>query len=365
MCISTTETIQTILALALTSHRYVVAQPSVLVSTGVIRKMKKAEVQRELRSRGMNVSGTVTVLKGCLLEKVQREKRGAAQPPSLNVFTLTRAQMISVLKAYGSTVHSKMRRYDMVERLVTVLEKDKQKRESRKRSSDDQGQSTKRQRTGEKSERSWLPVKVEIEVDLSAAASFLAMPVTMPAKATATVVKTAFKGGKKAAKTAHRAGSAVKSRVQGFKKYRQEGGRKAYDKRVRAKAEQLQKVHNHFGKKKFLGVSSVFGVGFGPKGLSYRKALRVAREDEDARLRRQKSDPVIKGFFGRDAEVERCLKEARWNAVNVNSKTVATDVARATMGTPSPRPFGRRVENPHSRPTRPCRRYRVQVKFDL
>lgn len=100
-------------------------------------------------------------------------------------------------------------------------------------------------------------------------------------------------------------------------------------------------------------------------GLSYRKALRVARKDEDARLSRQKSDPVIKGFFGRDAEVERCLKEARWNAANVNSKTVATDVARATMGAPSPRPFGRRVENPHSRPTRPCRRYRAQVKFDL
>ena len=79
MCISTTETIQTILALALTSHRYVVAQPSVLVSTGVIRKMKKAEVQHELRSRVMNVSGTVTVLKGRLLERVQREKRGAAK----------------------------------------------------------------------------------------------------------------------------------------------------------------------------------------------------------------------------------------------------------------------------------------------
>ena len=147
--------------------------------------------------------------------------------------------------------------------------------------------------------------------------------------------------------------------MQGIKKFRKEGGRAAYGKRVRAKAVQLQKVHMKYGKKKFLGMS------FGPKGLSYHKAHRIARKDEDARLRRPESDPVIKGFFGRDAEVERSLKEARWNAVNANNKTVATDVARTFIGIPSSDYFGRRVENPHSRPARPSRRARAQVKFDL
>ena len=346
---------------AMTRGRYIAVEP--FLSFAAIDKMKKKELQARLRARGMDVSGTVNVLKGRLLARVQREKRGDAQPPTSNIFTWRKAQICAYLEERGCVVPSEMRRMHMLELAITTAEEAKEERNLRKRAKEeaeaaeaaeekeDQGQSNKRRKTGEKS---WVPVKVE--VDLSVAASLLSMPITLPAKAAAKVVKTAYKGGKKAAKSVHRAGSAVNRRVQGIKKFRKEGGRAAYDKRVHAKAAQLQKVHKYYGKKKFLGMS------FGPRGLSSRKAHRIARKDEDARLRRPESDPVIKGFFGRDAELERSLKEARWNAANVNNKTVATDVARAFIGIPSSDYFGRRVENPHSRPTRPSRR---QVKFDL
>ncbi len=342
----TSRVIEAVVAGALANRRYDVYEPFAFLSVGAINQMKKSEVKTKLQSRGMDVSGTVLVLKKELKKRVLMEKRGQADRPTVNIFTWRRVEIRSFLKAAGCTLPSNMRREDMLQRLVTTVEEAERGRVLRRaagvntprrnkragaevKDEEEEERPAKRVRTGK---HSYSAVEV---------VSFMVKPVIVPVVAMA-------KGGKATAKTvkkvARRTKLAIQDSVRGYKKYRQEGGRLVHKAKVDAEAKKLQKLHKKYGKKTILGVSSFCGCGFGPKGLSEAQATRLAREVENSRLCRPVTDPIIKGYFGRPDEVERRLKEARFNANYANNKTTPT------------------IVNPFSRPVR--RRTRAQVKFN-
>ena len=342
----TSPVIEAVVAGALTTRQYVVYEPFLTVSG--IHRMKKSEVQDKLKSRGMVSYGTVVRLKKELKQRVLMEKRGQAERPTVNAFAWRRDEIRSFLREAGCIAPSKMRREDMLELLIVTVEEAKLKRERErrlqqevginnlrrnKRSAGDvvkeeDGRPAKRVRTGQKS---YSVVEV---------VTIMTKPVVVP-------VKTVYSGGKSAAKTAtkvlRRTKMTIQDSVRGYNRYRQEGGRKVHKAKVDAEAKKLQKLHKNYGKATILGISSFCGIGFGPKGISKAKAQRMAREMENARLCRPLTDPVIKGYFGRIDDVERRLKEAQFNARNVNNKTTPT------------------IDNPFSRPNR--RRARALVKF--
>ena len=313
--------------------------------------MKKVEIQDKLRSRGMPSYGTAVLLKKELKQRVLMEKRGQAERPTVNAFAWRRDEIRSFLREAGCIAPSKMRREDMLELLIVTVEEAKLKRERRlqqevginnnlwrnKRSVGDvkeedgdkeDGRPAKRVRTGQKSYSA---------VDV---VTIMTKPVVVP-------VKTIYSGGKSAAKTAtkviRRTKMTIQDSVRGYNRYRLEGGRKAHKAKVDTEAKNLQTLHKNYGKAIILGMSSFCGIGFGPKGISKAKAQRMAKEIENARLCRPLTDPVIKGYFGRLDDIERRLKEAHFNARNVNNKTTPT------------------IDNPFSRPNR--RRARALIKF--
>ena len=344
----TSPVFEAVVAGALATRRYVVYEP--FLTVGGIHGMKKAEVQDKLRSRGMPSYGTAVLLKKELKQRVLMEKRGQAERPTVNAFAWRRDEIRSFLREAGCIAPSKMRRENMLELLIVTVEEAKLKRERRlqqevgtnnlgrnKRSVDnvkeedgdkEDERPAKRVRTGQKS---YSAVEV---------VTIMTKPVVVPAK-------TIYSGGKSAAKTAtkviRRTKLTIQDSVRGYKRYRQEGGRKAHKAKVDTEAKKLQTLHKNYGKATVLGMSSFCGIGFGPKGISRAQAQRMAKEIETARLCRPLTDPVLKGYFGRLDDVERRLKEARFNARNVNKKTTPT------------------IDNPFSRPNR--RRARALVKF--
>ena len=346
----TSPVIEAVVAGALATRRFVVYEP--FLTVGGIHRMKKSEVQDKLRSRGMPSYGTVALLKKELKQRVLMEKRGQAERPTVNAFAWRRDEIRSFLREAGCIAPSKMRREDMLELLIVTVEEAKLKRERRlqqevvginnfhrnKRSVGDVvkeedgdkegGRPAKRVRTGQKSYSA---------VDV---VTIMTKPVVVP-------VKTIYSGGKSAAKTAtkviRRTKMTIQDSVRGYNRYRQEGGRRVHKAKVDTEAKRLQKLHKNYGKATILGFSSFCGIGFGPKGISEAQARRMAKETENARLCRPLTDPIIKGYFGRLDDVERRLKEAHFNARNINNKTTPT------------------IDNPFSRPNR--RRARALVKF--
>ena len=393
----TSAIILTVIDRAFDIESFVVAQPFALLTAGAIRTMSKAELQSQLRIRGLNVSGSVKVLRARVKARVEREKRGEAERPKVDLFTLTKAKLRVVLEAHGCTVSAQMRRAEMLERLITAIEEarrgalrraaDSRRREKRARGEEEvvveeqqqQGRPTKRQRTDGPRRRNKrvkaegdggrAAKRVKTEVGAVDVVSVLVKPVEVTAKVTFATLVTGgkaaakvAKGAKKAVKVARRAKLAVQDRKRGFDQYRKEGGRDAYQAKVKAEADRLQMVHKNYGKNTFLGVSSFFGLGFGPRGLSRAKAIRLARQAETSRLRRPESDDTIKGYFGRDDEVERRIKEATWNSINANNLTPPGAKVERVAGTSFFRPISRRAENPFAKT---CPRSRTQVKFNL
>jgi len=385
------------IAAAFACRRYDVTAP--FLPVGTINSMKKDQIKAQLKSRGMNVIGTARKLRAELRKRVFMEKHGKAERPTVNAFTWKCDEIRYFLKEANRTNFSHLRKEGMLELLILTVEDAKLARRLQEEAALNEKMALQQLETEldikpSNGKREWhniakeeeeaeaeRPAKrarkvtgvvMQQEAELNnkprrnkrqryddtkeeeaaerpakrackpcsavKVASFVAKPVIFTAKAMHFSGKTMTTLAKKSTRYA-------KDSIRGYQAYRNSGGRQGYKVRVDTKAKQIQRVHRNYGNKTFLGFRSFCGISFGPKGVSKAKATRMAREFENARLRRSPTDPIIKGYFGSLDDVERRIKEAEFNAHNVNNKKT------------------RPIVNPYA--PRKFARSRVQVKFNL
>jgi hypothetical protein len=329
---------KTIAAYAFAAQCYIVTAP--FLSKGVTNKMKKADIQEQLKIRGMKTTGTVRELRAELEKRVRMEKQGSAERPTVNAFAWTCKEIRYFLKQAGCT-HFRYIKDEMLELLILTIEDAKLARRRQEEELNNlHRDKRKRDAKVEEKEEVVEPSAKRRRVSISAVkvVCTVTKPVTFMAKAVCS-------GGKSVTKLVQKGTRCAQDRVRGYQAYRNSGGRQAYNARVAARAKKIQKVHSNYGKKTILGFRSFCGIAFGPKGVSKAKATRMAREFENARLRRPPTDPVIKGCFGSLNDIERRIKEAEFNTRHVNSNKT------------------RPIVNPYA--PRKTYRSRVQVKFNL